>query len=178
VDQRQLFRPLEAVKNALLLNVMIPFKRFLTSLPWAGVMALVTLAGWSLGGLAAGAADRWLAYLIAVTGQWEKAMITVYLCGISVVLACLIGIPIGMYTATSKRLWAWVEAAIDTLQTLPSFVYLMPAVMLFRVGDFTAMIAVVAYAVVTGHPVHRARPATSIPQLIEAGRAMAAPNGR
>jgi glycine betaine/proline transport system permease protein len=65
----------------------------------------------------------------------------------SVVLACLIGIPIGMYTASSKRLWAWVEAAIDTLQTLPSFVYLMPAVMLFRVGDFTAMLAVVAYAV-------------------------------
>jgi glycine betaine/proline transport system permease protein len=64
-----------------------------------------------------------------------------------VVLACLIGIPIGMYAATSNRLWAWVQAAIDTLQTLPSFVYLMPAVMLFRVGDFTAMIAVVAFAV-------------------------------
>jgi ABC-type proline/glycine betaine transport system permease subunit len=44
------FDQLEAVKNALLLNVMIPFKRFLTSLPWAGVVALVTLAGWSLGG--------------------------------------------------------------------------------------------------------------------------------
>jgi hypothetical protein len=42
---------------------------------------------------------------------------------------------------------AWVQAVIDTLQTLPSFVYLMPVVMLFRVGDFTAMIAVVAYAV-------------------------------
>jgi glycine betaine/proline transport system permease protein len=55
--------------------------------------------------------------------------------------------PIGIYTASSKRLWAWVEVAIDTLQTLPSFVYLMPAVMLFRVGDFTAMLAVVAYAV-------------------------------
>jgi glycine betaine/proline transport system permease protein len=112
-----------------------------------------------------------LAYLIAVTGQWEKAMITVYLCGISVVLACLIGIPIGMYTASSKRLWAWVEAAIDTLQTLPSFVYLMPAVMLFRVGDFTAMLAVVAYAV---SPVIRytALGLQRVPDnLIEAGRA-------
>jgi glycine betaine/proline transport system permease protein len=74
-------------------------------------------------------------------------MITVYLCGISARAGGLIGMPIGMYTATSKRLWSWVQAAIDTLQTLPSFVYLMPAVMLFRVGDFTAMIAVVAYAV-------------------------------
>ena len=39
-----------------------------------------------------------------------------------------------------------VQVVIDTLQTLPAFVYLMPVVMLFRVGDFTAMIAVVAYA--------------------------------
>jgi glycine betaine/proline transport system permease protein len=165
------FDQLEAVKNALLLNVMIPFKRFLTSLPWAGVVALVTLAGWSLGGWRLALLTGALAYLIAVTGQWEKAMITVYLCGISVVLACLIGIPIGMYTASSKRLWAWVEAAIDTLQTLPSFVYLMPAVMLFRVGDFTAMLAVVAYAV---SPVIRytALGLQRVPDnLIEAGRA-------
>jgi hypothetical protein len=76
-----------------------------------------------------------------------------------------------MYTASSKRLWAWVEAAIDTLQTLPSFVYLMPAVMLFRVGDFTAMLAVVAYAV---SPVIRytALGLQRVPDnLIEAGRA-------
>jgi membrane protein required for beta-lactamase induction len=52
------FDQLEAVKNALLLNVMIPFKRFLTSLPWAGVAALVTLAGWSLGGWRLALADR------------------------------------------------------------------------------------------------------------------------
>jgi glycine betaine/proline transport system permease protein len=77
------FDQLEAVKNALLLNVMIPFKRFLTSLPWAGVAALVTLAGWSLGGWRLALLTGALAYLIAVTGQWEKAMITVYLCGIS-----------------------------------------------------------------------------------------------
>ena len=165
------FDQLEAVKNALLLNVMIPFKRFLTSLPWAGVVGLVALAGWSLGGLRLALLTGVLAFLIAATGQWEKAMITVYLCGISVVLACLIGIPVGMFTASSRRLWNWVEAIIDTLQTLPSFVYLMPAVMLFRVGDFTAMLAVVAYAV---SPVIRytALGLRRVPQnLIEAGRA-------
>jgi ABC-type dipeptide/oligopeptide/nickel transport system permease component len=84
-------------------------------------------------------------------------MITVYLCGISAVLAALIGMPIGIYSATRDRLWSWVQVAIDTLQTLPSFVYLMPAVMLFRVGDFTAMIAVVAFAMCAGHPLHCTR---------------------
>ena len=74
-------------------------------------------------------------------------MITVYLCGISVVIATLTGITIGIFAAERDRLWRWLQVVIDTLQTLPSFVYLMPAVMLFRVGDFTAMIAVVAYAI-------------------------------
>ncbi|MEE4235573.1 MAG: ABC transporter permease subunit [Anderseniella sp.] len=165
------FDQLEAVKNALLLNLLIPFKRFLGDLPWAGVTALLALAGWSLGGWRLALLTGVLALLIAVTGQWDKAMVTVYLCGISVLIACLIGIPIGMYSASRRRLWTWVEAAIDTLQTLPSFVYLMPAVMLFRVGDFTAMLAVVAYAV---SPVIRytALGLQRVPQnLIEAGRA-------
>lgn len=63
------------------------------------------------------------------------------------VIAALIGIPIGIVSAERERLWRGVQAIIDTLQTLPSFAHLMPAVMLFRVGDFTAMIAVVAYSI-------------------------------
>ena len=113
-----------------------------------------------------------LATLIAATGQWEKATITVYLCGISVIVAALIGIPIGIFTAERERLWRWVRVVIDTLQTLPSFVYLMPVVMLFRVGDFTAMIAVVAYSVVPAIRYTVLGIGRVDPRLIEAGRAM------
>ena len=77
-----------------------------------------------------------------MVGLWAKAMVTVYLCGISVIFACLIGIPLGIAAAERAHLGRVVEVVIDTLQTLPSFVYLMPVVMLFRVGDFAAMIAV------------------------------------
>lgn len=166
------FDQLEAFKNTLLLNVLIPFKRFLIGLPWAGVVALIGLAGWTLGGWRLGLLVAALAFLIAATGQWEKAMITVYLCGISVVIACLIGVPIAILTAERAKLWGWVETVIDTLQTLPSFVYLMPAVMLFRVGDFTAMIAVVAYAVAPAirYTAHGLRQVD--PQLVEAGTAI------
>jgi glycine betaine/proline transport system permease protein len=159
------------VKNLLLLNVLIPFKRLLLDLPWAGVAGIVALAGWSLGGARLAALTGGLAVMIAITGQWEKAMITVYLCGIAALLACLIGIPIGIFSAERERLWKGVEIAIDTLQTLPSFVYLMPAVMLFRVGDFTALIAVVAYAVAPAirYTAHGLRQVD--PQLVEAGRA-------
>ena len=165
------FDQIEAVKNALLLNVMIPFKRFLLGLPWVGVVSMLALSGYALGGWRLAVLTGVLSFLIASTGQWSKAMVTVYLCGISVVIACLIGIPIAILTAERARLWGWVQAVIDTLQTLPSFVYLMPAVMLFRVGDFTAVIAVVAYAVAPAirYTAHGLRQVD--PHLIEAGTA-------
>lgn len=168
------FDTFEAVKNAVLLNVLVPFKRLLGGLPWLGVTGILAFAGYRLGGIRLAAVVGILAFLIAATGQWEKATITVYLCGISVVLAMLLGIPVGILAAERERLWKWVRVVIDTLQTLPSFVYLMPAVMLFRVGDFTAMIAVVAYSIAPAirYTVHGLTKVD--PRLIEAGRAMGA----
>ena len=166
------FDTLEAIKNAMLLNVLIPFKRFLGDLPWLGVTALLGFAGYRLGGWRLSLLTAGLALFIAATGQWEKAMITVYLCGISAMLAALIGLPIGIFAATRDRVWSWVQVAIDTLQTLPSFVYLMPAVMLFRVGDFTAMIAVVAFAIAPAIRYTAIGIRKVDPKLIEAGRAM------
>ncbi|MCP4335487.1 MAG: ABC transporter permease subunit [Gammaproteobacteria bacterium] len=141
------FDVLESVKNFLLLNIMIPFKRFLISLPWVAVVAMVGLGGWQLGGWRLGLLTASLTSFIAIVGLWTKAMVTLYLCGLSVIIACLIGIPIGILAARNDRVHRIVSVVIDTLQTLPSFVYLMPVVMLFRVGDFAAMLAVIAYAI-------------------------------
>ena len=160
---------LESVKTFFLLNLMIPFKRFLIGLPWPMVAALLGLAGLSLSGWRLGVLCAGLTIAIAMVGLWEKAMVTVYLCGIAVLIASAIGIPIGIAAASSKRLSGVIEVFVDTLQTLPSFVYLMPVVMLFRVGDFSAMIAVVAYAIAPAirYTAHGLRQID--PQLIEAG---------
>jgi glycine betaine/proline transport system permease protein len=166
------FDTLEAVKNALLINVLIPFKRFLIALPWAGVALFLCFIGWRLQGWRLGVLVGMLTVLIASTGLWDKAMTTVYLCGISVAVAMLIGVPVGIIAAESDSLWRWVRLTIDTLQTLPSFVYLMPAVMLFRVGDFTAMIAVVAYAIAPAIRYTALGLQGVDPRLLEAGRAM------
>ena len=162
------FDVLESFKNFLLLNIMIPFKRFLLSLPWIAVVAMVGLGGWQLGGRRLGLLTASLATFIVVVGLWDKAMVTLYLCGISVVIACLIGIPIGVLASRNERVHRVVGVVIDTLQTLPSFVYLMPVVMLFRVGDFAAMLAVIAYAITpviryTDHGIRQVSP-----ELIEA----------
>ena len=166
------FDTLEGLKNAVLLNVLVPFKRLLATLPWAGVVALLAFAAWRLSGLRLAATVASLSFLIAATGQWEKATVTVYLCGISVVIAAAIGIPLGIFAAERDRLWRVLQVIIDTLQTLPSFVYLMPAVMLFRVGDFTAMIAIVAYAVAPAIRYTVLGISRVDPRLVEAGRAM------
>ncbi|MBO3761804.1 ABC transporter permease subunit [Ciceribacter sp. L1K22] len=166
------FDALEAIRTTLLLHLLVPFKRFLAELPWVGVVAMLALAGYRLGGIRLALLTGLLSFLIAATGQWEKAMVTVYLCGIAVVFASLIGIPIGILAAERDRLWRWLQVVIDTLQTLPSFVYLMPAVMLFRVGDFTALIAIVAYAVAPAIRYTVLGIQRVDPKVVEAGRAM------
>jgi glycine betaine/proline transport system permease protein len=140
------FDSIDAIKSWLLINGLIPFKRFLLTLPWIGVLGLLALAGFQLGGWRLALTVAGLIGFIAVTGNWEKAMITTYLIGISVLIACSIGMPIGVWAARNERVQRVVQVVIDTLQTLPAFVYLIPVVMLFRVGDFSAMIAVVFYS--------------------------------
>ncbi|WP_020186032.1 ABC transporter permease subunit [Methylopila sp. 73B] len=164
------FSALDAIRTAALLNVLTPVKRFMLALPWPWVVALVMLAGWRLGGLRLALTTGAMTLFLAVVGLWQTSMLTVYLCGVAVVISVAIGVPIGVAAANRPRLWRVVEAVIDTLQTLPAFIYLIPIVMLFRVGDFTALIAIVLYAVApairyTAHGVRRV-PAT----LIEAGQ--------
>lgn len=165
------FDTLDAIKSALLLNVLIPIKRFMVAQTWVLVTAALAFAGWRLGGARLSVLVAALALFIAFNGLWEKAMVSVYLVGISVIVASAIGIPLGILGGLSDRFWRVLEAVIDTLQTLPSFVYLIPVVMLFRVGDFTAMIAIVLYALApavryTAHGIRNVQPT-----LIEAGTA-------
>ncbi len=140
------FDQLEAIKIFLLLNILKPVKLFLLTVPWIVVFLFLGLAGLRLGGLRLAALVVSLASFVLITGQWEKAMITVYLCGIAVIFAAMIGITVGLFASHNRVLKKIVLVCIDTLQTLPSFVYLLPVVMLFRVGDFSALVAVVLYA--------------------------------
>ncbi len=159
----------EAIKLFFLNYFLLPTKRFFLGLPWPWALAIIALIGWRFGGWKLALMNALMTLFIVTTGMWEKAMITVYLCGVSVILASLIGIPLGVLAATNRRAGGIIGVIIDTLQTLPSFVYLIPVVMLFRIGDFTAMIAIVLYALVpavryAAHGVRSVRP-----ELVEAG---------
>ena len=163
----------DAVRTVLLLYVLNPIKAAWLALPWAGAVLIVAYAGWRL-------RDRNLALLcgvliafIAAVGMWDKAMVTVYLCGISALISCLIGIPLGIVATRSPWFDRVQRVVVDTLQTIPSFVYLIPVVMLFRVGDVTALIAIVAFAVTPAirYTIHGIRqvPAHLIEAAVAAG---------
>ena len=164
------FDVLESIKVFFLTWFMLPIKRMLLGIPWPWAIAMLTLLGWRVGGVKLGLMCGVFSGLIAITGLWPKAMVTVYLCGASVIIATLIGVPLGVMAALNKRAGHVISVFIDTLQTLPSFVYLIPVVMLFRVGDFTAMIAIVLYALAPAvrYAAHGVRSVNA--ELIEAGR--------
>lgn len=119
-----------------------------TGLPWVSVLGFATLLAWQLGGWRLAAFVGGSTAFLLVNGIWPQAMLSVYLCSVAVFTCILLGGLLGIWGASSK----WVSTAIrpvnDMLQTLPQFVLLIPALMLFQVGDFTALLAIVAYAIV------------------------------
>ncbi|WP_435136100.1 ABC transporter permease [Pseudopelagicola sp. nBUS_19] len=164
------FDTLEVIKTALLKGILLPVKKFFSGIPWLWGVVVTGLISWRVAGWKLGLAATLMMGFIAASGLWGKAMVTLYLCGVSVFIAVLVGTPLGIWAAQKPGAGRVILGLMDTLQTLPSFVYLIPVVMLFRVGDFSAMIAVVLYALAPAvrYAAHGIR---EVPlQLLEAGQ--------
>jgi glycine betaine/proline transport system permease protein len=142
------FDAIEAFRTFLLLYILNPIRDFLVDFPWFGMVLLVGLAGYRLSGMRLAVLVVLMTSFCAVTGLWEKSMATLYLCGVSAIICAVFGIAIGILASRSDRFAAFLTPVLDTLQTLPSFCFIIPVVMLFRVGDVTAMIATVLFAIV------------------------------
>lgn len=86
-------------------------------------------------------------FLIGLFGLWNDAMVTLAMTTVCTVFAVLLGIPIGILMARFDRVQSFVNPILDVMQTMPSFVYLIPVVMIFGIGKVPGMIAVVIYAI-------------------------------
>ncbi len=165
-----LFDYIEVVRVFALLHFLNPMRAAFESLPWFGVLLVVVAVGWRIGGRGLALVVGLLSFFAAATGLWVPAMQTLYLAGAATLVACILGIPVGLMASRSDRVQAVVIPIIDTLQTIPMFCFIIPVVMLFRVGDVTALIATVAFAIVpavryTNHGLRQ------VPHhLIEAGK--------
>ena len=119
-----------------------------TGTPWPVFMAVVTLIAWQAGGPRVALFALLSMLFMLVNGVWEKAMLSVYLCGAAVLVSVVVGGLIGIWAAHNDTVSRVVRPINDTLQTMPQFVLLIPVLMLFKVGEFSALLAVIAYAIV------------------------------
>jgi glycine betaine/proline transport system permease protein len=120
----------------------------LTNLTWPGASLLLIWFGYRSGGthLAAWTAAA-MAFML-LSGSYEKAVLSVQLCGLAVAVSFLIGTGLGILAAENDRFSRILRPINDTLQTMPSFVLLIPVIMIFKIGEFTALLAIISYAVV------------------------------
>ena len=128
--------------------VLIPVRDAFLWLPTSAVLVFLAGIGWRIGG--ARSALVCLAFIlpIALSGWWDRAMITVYTVTVSVVLALMIGVPLGLFGASKPIRSQRFLLVCDTLQTFPSFIYLIPVIMLFGVNDVAVIAAVTVFATV------------------------------
>jgi glycine betaine/proline transport system permease protein len=119
-----------------------------TGIPWPAFMAVIALLAFEAGGWAVMALALASMAFILVTGLWDEAMLSVYLSGLAVLICCVVGGALGIWAAHSDRVSSILRPINDALQTMPQFALLIPVLMFFQVGELTALIAILIYAIV------------------------------
>ncbi len=143
-----LWGPLFDLIGHVLLQGLLYIERFLLWLPWPLVIAVVAVAAWrNMGRWYYGVIMGGFMMIIGSFGYWSLAMMTLAIVIASVIISLLIGIPAGIVMARNNLIESILKPALDAMQTMPSFVYLIPALMLFGLGKVPAVFATVIYAV-------------------------------
>lgn len=139
------------------------------------VLALIALLvrGWRMGvGTVLGLV------VIVLVDQWDNAMATLALTVVAAILALLLAIPLGIWAARSDTVSAIIRPVLDFLQTMPAFVYLIPAIILFGIGVVPGIIATIAFAMAPGVRLTELGIRGVNREIVEAGAAFGASPGR
>lgn len=117
-------------------------------IPWWLLILIVFFLGWKTSKkIHKGILYAFSLFIIGVLGLWELMNLTLAIVIVSVLISLLFGLPIGILLSSSKRAFTIVRPILDAMQTMPSFVYLIPAVMFFGLGKVPAVIATIIYAI-------------------------------
>ena len=119
----------------------------LQSMPFLLFIVLFSLLAWRLASRGVALFTAVALIFIAFIGVWPESMTTLALIATAIVLCVLIGVPIGIVCARKDAVWRVVRPILDVMQTTPSFVYLVPVVMLFGVGTVAGEVAVIVAAI-------------------------------
>ncbi len=136
----------EAISNGVL-AFLLQIEKLLMWVPWWMVLGIVFIVGWRTKNTRSGFTFAVLLFLIGTFGYWKLMMMTLAIVLTSVVFSLLIGVPIGILMAYNVRVSVVIKPILDAMQTMPSFVYLIPAIMLFGMGKVPGVFATTIYAV-------------------------------
>ena len=146
----------------------------LTGTPDLIMLVIIVLVAWQAGGRRLAAISAACMIAIGLMGAWVESMTTLSIVLTCVVFCSLIGIPLGVVAAKNDRFWQVLQPVLDLMQTIPSFVYLVPIVMLFSIGNVSGVIVTFIYALppvvrLTNLGIRQVRP-----DMVEAARAFGA----
>lgn len=131
-----------------LLDLLVWMDALLRESPWWLVILAVAVLAWLASRrIVLPLVVTALMLMLGVLGLWDASMQTLSIMIVAVILSVLIGVPIGILMASFNWLRSFMLPVLDVMQTMPSFVYLIPVVMLFNLGKVAAIIATVVYAV-------------------------------
>jgi len=142
------------------------------------IIAIVALIAWRVANIKLGIFSVISLVFIGLLGLWPDTMVTLAMVFSSVFFCIIAGIPLGIWAGRNDRFEASIRPVLDAMQTTPPFVYLVPIVMLFSVGNVAGVLATIIFAL---PPIIRL---TSLglrqvhPELIEAALAFGATNGQ
>ena len=153
----------------LLQSVLMPMKASFLAMPVIATFVLFAGVSYIIGGIRSALVITGFLTFIALTEWWERALITMYMATFAVIVSVILGTIVGAIAVQNKRATKFILLVCDTFQVLPSFIYLIPVIMLFGINDTAVLIAVMVYAVIppTRYTIEGLR---SVPEsLVDAG---------
>jgi len=140
---RYFFDPVSAFIDVGLRSV----ENVLLDTPWVVILAAFMLAGYLLSGVRLAVLCGVSLLLMGLFGLWEPSIQTLALMVVSAALSVLIGLPLGILTASSDRFDKFLRPILDGMQTMPAFVYLIPVVLFFGIARVPAVVCTLIYAI-------------------------------
>lgn len=142
------FYSLKSFNEFLITQVLVPMRDAYLGMPVVATFLLVMGTAYILDGIRSGLIVGAFLLFIALSEYWDRALITAYMASFSVIVSAFIGITVGSLCAQSAIASKAILLVCDFLQTFPSFIYLIPVIMLFGITDTSVIIAAVVYATV------------------------------
>ena len=159
------FFVLKGFNEFLITGVLVPMKDMYLAMPVVATFLLMMGTGYILAGIRPALIIGGFLLFIALSEYWDRALITAYIASFAVIVSAILGITIGSLCAQSSVASKIILLICDFLQTFPSFIYLIPVIMLFGITDTSVIIATIVYATVpaTRYTVEGLR---SVPQVL------------